>query len=122
MFLGGRLLHKIFEERKIFGINFDSCNQYPEYVCARDVGPYYGLELPLSALQIGAGALCGALWVSPLGGGARAALLLALAAAHALPAALHPALLASRPTLDRDPFRLPYNATSDYDEALYDVL
>nr|XP_026487706.1 adenylate cyclase type 8 [Vanessa tameamea]XP_026487708.1 adenylate cyclase type 8 [Vanessa tameamea]XP_026487709.1 adenylate cyclase type 8 [Vanessa tameamea] len=72
--------------------------------------------------HVGAGALCGALWVSPLGGGARAALLAALAAAHALPAALHPALLTSRPTLDRDPFRLPYNATSDYDEALYDVL
>lgn len=71
---------------------------------------------------MGAGALCGALWVWPLGGCARAALVLSLAAAHAVPAALTPALLASRPTLDRDPFRLPFNSTADYDETLINAL
>ncbi|OWR44922.1 putative Adenylate cyclase type [Danaus plexippus plexippus] len=72
--------------------------------------------------HVGAGALCGALWVSPLGGCARAALLGSLAAAHAVPAALHPAVLTSRPTLDRDPFRLPYNATDDCEEELLNLL
>ncbi|XP_049865380.1 adenylate cyclase type 8 isoform X2 [Pectinophora gossypiella] len=72
--------------------------------------------------HVGAGAACGALWVSPLGGCARALLLLALAAAHALPAALHPALLAPRASLDRDPYQLPFNATVDFDEQAFNVL
>ncbi|KAM3959069.1 adenylate cyclase 3 [Aphomia sociella] len=72
--------------------------------------------------HVGAGALCGALWVSPLGGCARAALLAALASAHALPAALQPALLLPRPSLDRDPYRAPYNQTTDYDQQFLDIL
>ncbi|XP_052747174.1 adenylate cyclase type 3 [Bicyclus anynana] len=91
----------------------------------RDDTPPHGARRcihPSYYYHIGAGAACGALWVSPLGGCARAALLGALAAAHALPAALYPALLTSRPTLDRDPFREPYNRTVDYDEDLYNIL
>lgn len=72
--------------------------------------------------QVGAGAACGALWVSPLGVLARGALLALLVGAHALPALLHPALLLSRPSLDRDPYRVRYNATTDYDEDLLEIL
>ncbi|XP_021189256.3 adenylate cyclase type 8 [Helicoverpa armigera] len=72
--------------------------------------------------HVGAGAACGALWVSPLGVCARSVLLALLAAAHAVPALLHPALLLSRPSLDRDPYRVRYNATTDYDEHLLAIL
>ncbi|XP_073941064.1 adenylate cyclase 3 [Choristoneura fumiferana] len=71
--------------------------------------------------HVGAGALCGALWVSPLGGSARAAFLLALAAAHAAPAVLTPALLAPRPSLDRDPYS-SFNASLYYNESTYNIL
>ncbi|CAB3249905.1 unnamed protein product [Arctia plantaginis] len=63
--------------------------------------------------HIGAGAACGALWVSPLGACARSVLLLLLAAVHAIPAILHPSLLVARPSLDRDPYLKPYNDTTD---------
>ncbi|XP_063838835.1 adenylate cyclase type 3 [Ostrinia nubilalis] len=72
--------------------------------------------------HVGGGLLCGVLWVTPMGGCARTALLTLLAAAFALPSALHPALLAPRPTLDRDPFRESYNATMDYDENVLEIL
>ncbi|CAH0404758.1 unnamed protein product [Chilo suppressalis] len=72
--------------------------------------------------HVGAGALCGCLWVTPLSGGARAVLLLLMAAFHILPAALHPALLVPRPSLDRDPYRATFNATTDYDEDLFHLL
>lgn len=72
--------------------------------------------------QVGASALCAALSLSPLGGCVRAVLLLAIAGAHAVPAALYPALLAPRPSLDRDPYRHPFNATTDYDEDFFYVL
>lgn len=72
--------------------------------------------------QVGASALCGALTLSPLGGCARALLLFAIAGAHAVPAALYPALLKPRPSLDRDPYRHPFNATTDYDEDIFYVL
>ncbi|XP_063358545.1 adenylate cyclase type 8 [Cydia amplana] len=72
--------------------------------------------------HIGAGALCGALWVSPLSGGARALFLVALAAAHAAPAALQPALLHRRASLDRDPYTSSFNASADYNETAYDIL
>ncbi|KAL0849126.1 hypothetical protein ABMA28_013476 [Loxostege sticticalis] len=72
--------------------------------------------------HVGAGALCGALWVAPLGGCARTALLSVLAGSFALPAVLHPALLAPRPSLDRDPFRESFNATTDYDENVFKII
>lgn len=73
--------------------------------------------------HIGAGAACGALWVSPLGACARSVLLVLLAAVHAIPAILHPALLIARPSLDRDPYLKPYNATTDYiNEELFTML
>ncbi|XP_028040911.1 adenylate cyclase type 8 isoform X2 [Bombyx mandarina] len=72
--------------------------------------------------HVGAGAACGALWVSPMGGWSRFVFLGALALAHVVPAVVHPALLASRPSLDRDPFRLPFNASKDYDEDLFMAL
>ncbi|KAL4704044.1 hypothetical protein ACJJTC_001966 [Scirpophaga incertulas] len=72
--------------------------------------------------HVGAGALCGCLWVSPLGGVGRAALMAVLATAHALPAVLHPALLIPRPSLDRDPYRDQFNASLDYDEDLFNIL
>ncbi|XP_053602923.1 adenylate cyclase type 8-like isoform X2 [Plodia interpunctella] len=72
--------------------------------------------------HVGAGALCGALWVSPLGGWSRGALLATLAAAHALPAALYPELLVPRPSLDRDPYRVRFNATVDFDEDIFNII
>lgn len=74
------------------------------------------------AFQVGASALCAALSLSPLGGFARALLLLAIAGAHAVPAALYPALLTPRPSLDRDPYRHPFNSTTDFDEEVFYVL
>ncbi|XP_037977179.2 adenylate cyclase type 3 [Plutella xylostella] len=65
--------------------------------------------------QVGAGIACGALWVSPLGGLARAALLLGLAGAHALPALLYPVLLRPRIDLDRDPYLTINQSAVDYD-------
>lgn len=70
------------------------------------------------AFQVGASVLCAALFLSPLGGFGRSLLLLAIAAAHVVPAALHPELLTPRPSLDRDPYRHPFNATTDFDEQL----
>ncbi|GBP21466.1 Adenylate cyclase type 3 [Eumeta japonica] len=72
--------------------------------------------------QVGAGALCGALWVSPLRLVWRAALLVALAAAHAAPAALHPRLLHTRAHLDHDPYSHHANETLEYDTELISVL
>ncbi|XP_060802220.1 adenylate cyclase type 3 isoform X2 [Amyelois transitella] len=72
--------------------------------------------------HVGAGALCGALWVSPLGGWARGALLATLAAAHALPVFIYPELLVPRPSLDRDPYRVHFNATVDYDEDFFNII
>ncbi|XP_026322026.1 adenylate cyclase type 3-like isoform X2 [Hyposmocoma kahamanoa] len=72
--------------------------------------------------HVGASALCAALSLSPLSGCARALLLLAIAGAHAVPAALYPALLTPRPSLDRDPYRHPFNATTDYDEEIFYIL
>ncbi|KAG6446245.1 adenylate cyclase type 3 [Manduca sexta] len=72
--------------------------------------------------HVGVGAACGVLWISPMSGSARGALLVALALAHAVPAGLHPALLTSRPSLDRDPYLQPYNATADYNEQLFAIL
>ncbi|KAJ0181781.1 hypothetical protein K1T71_002503 [Dendrolimus kikuchii] len=72
--------------------------------------------------HVGAGAACGALWVSPVGGLTRTAMLTVIALAHVVPAVLHPALIASRPSLDKDPYRLPFNATADYQEDLFNML
>ncbi|XP_075992192.1 adenylate cyclase 3 [Anticarsia gemmatalis] len=73
--------------------------------------------------HIGAAAACGALWVSPLNAGVRSFLLLFLAAMHAVPAIMHPALLVARPSLDRDPYLKPYNATTDcITEELFNIL
>ncbi|XP_072936989.1 adenylate cyclase type 3-like [Epargyreus clarus] len=70
--------------------------------------------------HVGAAAACGALWVWPMSGSQRCALLLALAGGHAAPALLHPALL--RPLRPhRDPYLLPYNVTFDYAQHFYDA-
>lgn len=68
---------------------------------------------------MGAGAACGALWVSPLGGGGRTGLLLALVVAHVVPAALHPALLTPRMNIDHDPY-LHLNQTDD--NAIFQIM
>lgn len=72
--------------------------------------------------HVGAGAACGALWVSPVGGLTRTLMLTTIALAHVVPAVLHPALIASRPSLDKDPYRHPFNATVDYQEDLFNLL
>ncbi|KAJ2953569.1 hypothetical protein O0L34_g1172 [Tuta absoluta] len=72
--------------------------------------------------HVAAGIACGALWVAPLGGWARALFLLLLAVVHAVPAILEPALLLPRASLDRNPYQHPYNASTDYDEQSFNIL
>ncbi|XP_041973384.1 adenylate cyclase type 3 [Aricia agestis] len=105
------------------------CGSYERMLAADEVrghahSPTRALRCihPSYYYHVGAGALCGALWVWGVGGAGRLLLLAALAAAHAVPALMHPALLTTRDTLDRDPYRLPYNATADADEELLYVI
>lgn len=72
--------------------------------------------------HLGAGSLCGCLWVTPLGFGARVVLLTVMSASHILPAVLQPASLVPRPSLDRDPYGMHFNASIDYNEDLFYLL
>lgn len=71
---------------------------------------------------MGVSALCAALSLSPLGGCARAVLLLSIAGWHAVPTALYPELITPRPSVDRDPYRHPFNSTTDFDEEIFHIL
>ncbi|CAH0603211.1 unnamed protein product [Chrysodeixis includens] len=72
--------------------------------------------------HVAAGIECGGLWVAPLSVLTRGVLVTLAVFVHIFPAVLYPELLVSRPSLDRDPFRQPYNATIDYDEELLNII